>query len=865
MWSRFAAYFEIITLKAIKNRQVPMEFDTLFTAYRTVCKTYSDRILFENRKMTFAETWRSVEARGLFLKESGYGKGDVIAILSETSPEWCITYMAVTAIGAIALPLDTNLTADQYREMLRSVEARAIFVSAGLQDRITHPAVYGIEAEYQTPGTGRLEDPGLAKDDIASLLFTSGTTGIPKIVSLTQGNILHVALVCTRLEEYTEDDLTLAMLPLYHVYAFESTFMAPLLTGSSIVFQSSLKGPDIIRTLGENRITIFPAAPQMWELFFDALLTKIKAQSILKYRVFMFFLQAAPFLKACGLNVLLQKIFSPVHDVFGRHIRFFISGGAPLKKEYFNYYRRMGFYLMEGYGLTETTGPIAIPYYKEAQAGAVGPPIPGNEVTIKNINADGIGEIWLKGEAVMQGYYKNEEANRQAFDDAGFFNTQDLGFVDGKGHIHITGREKNVIVLTSGKNVYPEELELYFSSSPAIAEIAVFGRKIDDRETTYAVIVPTVKGAGSYDAVREAISALNAHLPSYKTLTHLALSADPLPRNSTRKVLIDEVIRLLDQGVYQTDASGTAIPRIVLQPTDIREEEIIGALEKKLRVKTLHANETLADYRIDSLGLIELIVYLEDSLGIAVDTEQVDSLMTLEEFVCYLTSCPRESGANLDETILRSPITTKTGVFPNPVSELVLFLVRSISRLSWGLRIVNPEGLVPKNSIIVANHQSFLDLPWLVGSLPYSRRKRLFITGKMELSFLKYVFAGSPILFVDRQGNVVPSLKAASDILRSGDSLIIFPEGTRTADGTVGDFKSGAAYLAYNLGKKIIPVTIRGAFDVMPRNTLVPRFFSGVRGEMIVGETIDPQKFPSVEALNNHLHTVISQEVQRRA
>ena len=841
-----------------------MEFENLFTAYCTVFTQHADRILFKNRNMTFAETWQKVEGRARFLRDMGFEKGDVIAVLADTSPEWCITYMAVTAIGAIALPLDTNLTADQYREMLES-DARAVFVSAGLRNLVTHPAVYAIEDEYQTTDDSPLEDPGLEKDDIASLLFTSGTTGIPKIVSLTHGNILHVALVCTKMEEYTEDDLTLAMLPLYHVYAFESTFMAPLLTGSAIVFQSSLKGPDIIRTLGENNITIFPAAPQVWELFFDALLTKIRAQSMLKYRVFMFFLQTAPCLKACGLNCLLRKVFSPVHDVFGHHIRFFISGGAPLKKEYFNYYRRMGFSIMEGYGLTETTGPIAIPYYREAQAGAVGPPIPGNEVKIKNVNADGVGEIWLRGEAVMPGYYKNEEANRQAFDDDGFFNTQDLGFIDGKGHIHVTGREKNLIVLASGKNVYPEELELYFCSSPAVAEIAVFGRKVDGRETVSAVIVPTVKGAGSYNAVREAINELNTSLPPYKTLTHFALSADPLPRNSTRKVLIDEVIRLLEQGVYQTDAAGTAIPRAILKPADMGEEEIIDALKQKLRATNLYANETLADYRIDSLGLIELIVYLEDTLGVAISMDNVDSLMTLEKFVGYLAACPRESGAHLDEVILKSPITTKTVIFPNPVSELVLFLVRIISRLFWRLRTVNQERLVPENSIIAANHQSFLDLPWLFGSLPYTQRKRLFITGKKELSFLKYVFAGSPILFVDRQGNVVPSLKAASDILRSGDSLIIFPEGTRTADGTVRAFKSGAAYLAHNLDKKIIPVTIRGAFDVMPRHTIIPRFFSGVRGEIVVGEAIEPRDFPSVDALNDHLHAVISREIQGSA
>lgn len=837
-----------------------MEFANLYTAYRTICQQYADRILFKTQGMTYAQTWQQVEARALFLKSQGYGKGDIIAILSPSSPEWCITYMAVTAIGALALPLDTNLTLQQYRSMLQTVNARAVFVSSGLRNHLDHQVIYDIEKDYPAVDTNTLQETPLTKNDIASLLFTSGTTGSPKIVSLTHGNILHVALVCTQLEEYTENDITLAMLPLYHVYAFESTFMAPLLTGGSIVFQTSLKGPDIIRTLGEHEITIFPAAPQMWELFFDALLNKIKAQSAFKYRLFRFFLQAAPVFKACGLNFILQKIFHPVHDVFGHKMRFFISGGAPLKKEYFNYYRRMGFYIMEGYGLTETTGPIAIPYYKEAAAGAVGPPIPGNEVKIKNVNADGKGEIWLKGEAVMPGYYKNDEANRQAFDAEGFFNTQDLGFVDARGHIHITGREKNVIVLDSGKNVYPEELELYFRSSALIAEIAVFGRKMDGRETVYAVIVPAVKGAGSYEAVRKAVGELNRNLPAYRMLSDFAISADPLPRNSTRKVLVDEVIRLLDQGVYQTDASGTAVPRNILLPTDIREEEIISELGKKLKAKTLLANETLTDYRIDSLRLIELVVHLEDTLGIAVEMEKVNPLMTLEEFVRYLATCTPHSGAGLDEMILRSPISTKMTVFPNPLSELVLFLVRIMSHLFWKLQIINGERLIPENTIIAANHQSYLDLPWLLGSLPYRVRKRIFIIGKKELSFLGYPFIGSPILFVDRQGNVLPSLKAAADVLRSGDSLVIFPEGTRTRNGSVGSFKSGAAYLAFHLHKKIIPVTLQGAFEIMPPDTIIPRFSGGKKGKVIVGQAIDPEDFTSVDELTDHLHTVISQQ-----
>jgi len=835
-----------------------MEFKNLLTAYETLALRHADRILFINQHITFRDTWEKARARASLLQDRGFAKGDVVILLAANSPEWCCTFMAVTAIGAVALPLDTNLSPGQYRDMAAAAGARAAFVSGHFRSVFQEITVFDIEDEPPAVPDGILKSAAVNLDDIATLLFTSGTTGHPKIVALNHRNILSVALTCTKLEEYTPEDMTLAMLPLYHVYAFESTFMAPLVTGSSIVFQNSLKGPDIIKALADHPITIFPAAPQMWELFFDALMTKLRAQSGAKYRLFMFFLKAAPVLRALGLRSVLQKVFRPVHDVFGHRMRFFISGGAPLKKEYFNYYRTMGFYIMEGYGLTETTGPIAIPYFKDAVAGAVGPPIDGNDVKIKNVNADGIGEIWLRGDAVMPGYYLNDEANRQAFDDKRFFNTQDLGYVDPRGHIHITGREKNVIVLDSGKNVYPEELELYFRKSQLISEIAVFGRKIEGRESVYAVIVPATKGAASYGRIREELAALNKDLPIYKTVSRFAISADPLPRNSTRKVLIDEVIRLLDQGIYQTDAAGAAVPRNILASTSVREEEIIAVLTAKFRAKTLYANQTLADHQIDSLGMIELIVHLEESLNISVDMDQVHSLMTLEEFVRYLASCPERSGANLDDLILHSPVTTKTTAFFNPVNELFLLLIRLVSVIFWRWTILHPERLTLDNVILVANHQSLLDTPAMMNAIPFAHRREVFLIGKKEVAILGYMFAGVPVLFVDRTGNVVPSLKAAADVLKSGKSLIIFPEGTRTRDGSMGKFKSGAAYLARNLNKKIIPVTIRGAFDIMPAGRFLPRFWGGKKLEVVVGNAVDPKDFSSIDALNDHLKRVIS-------
>jgi 1-acyl-sn-glycerol-3-phosphate acyltransferase len=164
----------------------------------------------------------------------------------------------------------------------------------------------------------------------------------------------------------------------------------------------------------------------------------------------------------------------------------------------------------------------------------------------------------------------------------------------------------------------------------------------------------------------------------------------------------------------------------------------------------------------------------------------------------------------------------------------------------------------PKNAIIISNHQSILDPPLILNQVPYSMRKDIFLIAKKELSWFRFPFAGAPILYVDRTGNIVPSLKAAADVLRRGHSLLIFPEGTRTKDGTVGKFRSGAAYLAVHLDKKIIPVIIQGSFDIMPSGKYLPRFCGGHKLKIKVGSPIDPKDFSSIESLNDHLHDVIS-------
>ncbi len=836
--------------------------NSLYDFYKSRCELFHSEILFDNT-ITYGEAWNLASARAAYLRKQGVKKGDVIALLAANNPEWCITYMSITMMGAIVLPLDPNLPAKSYPDMLKAVKCKAAFVSDGYKKVLKQVKLYPVSFSKAVDYRLHFTPPRLSRDDVASYVFTSGTTGKSKIVMLSHANVFTTAIGMAEYENFKPGDINLCILPLFHVYALCANFTGPFACGGAFVFQPSLKGPDIIKSLADNPITVFPAAPALWELFMDSIVQKVKAESSLKFAVFSFFLNNAHVLRSIGLGFIVNKIFHPIHAMFGLSHRFFISGGAPLKSKYVKYYRNMGFTLVEGYGLTETTGPIAIPHYRANVPGSVGRPAVNNYVKLKNPNEEGIGEIWLKGDSVMLGYYKNPKANREAFDEERYFNTGDLGRLDRDGNIFITGRVKNVIVLSSGKNVYPEELESYYKQSDKIAEIAVFG--IEDRggEVPYAVVVPRRKDPNAFNTIKEEFRKLNQGLPDYKMVNSFAISLDTLPVNTTRKLLYNEIKKNLEAGAYQADESENAVPRAVLAAKSPVEEAVINTLRKRLKAGELYAAQTFRDFKIDSLGLVDLSVYLEEALSVSIDLGRLKSAETLQDVVNYIAGLGKTGGKSMDSYIFNSPIKVKFKRYFNPMHHVMIGLLKFISTRLWKVKVENSEALKCENCIIIANHESYLDMVWLSFAFPRSSRRNIFITGKKKMKLLNFLLPTLPVIWID-EDNTMDVLKFSADVLRSGKSLLIFPEGTRTPDGDIQPFKTGAAYLAKNLGVTVIPVTVNGAYEIWPRDKKLPRFHGGLTGSLTVGEPIDPSRYRSVDALNRAMQKAVSRGLDRK-
>ncbi|QEN04740.1 hypothetical protein EW093_08470 [Thiospirochaeta perfilievii] len=833
------------------------ELKSLYKFYELTCSKYSNNI-FNGEDLNYSDAFKIMKERAGYLQLNGYKKGEVVGILALNSIEWLISYMALTSIGVIALPLDTNLDSETYQTMLDQVDAKGIFISSDFN--ITFDGVESLDISFDGSRTINYFYPvDLLETDVSTFLYTSGTTGKPKIVQLTHGNMYKASIGGNEFVQVKKGSLVLCMLPFYHIFGLHSTFLATFGVGCGYICQPSLTAPAILQSLRDYKINVFPAVPKLWEMMLDGIINKVKSASRLKYSIFMFNLKHGHILKFLGLGFIPKAIFKPVQKVFGEDIDFLITGGAPLKKEYYHYYYNMGFKIMEGYGLTETTSAICASDRNKYKPGQSGRPLPGNEMLIKNINDKGIGEVWFRGHNIFPGYYNNPEATAEVFDNEGWFNSGDLGYKDRYGEIHITGREKNLIVLDSGKNVYPEELEQFYSDSPLVDEVAVFGQIKNGAEIAYAVIVPK-SPLTTYSDMKNEIRRLNKGLPTYKKISDFAISISALPKTTKRTNINSKIIQNLKSGLYNCGETEAGVLK-ELTSVESRKNEIIEILKDELKADKIYNTQQLSDFNIDSLGVMNLIVQLELKLEIKISEVEFTGLNNLEELVNYLKCCPISQGRTSFDELIHGNITTKSVSFFNPLFELLLIIFRFLSLLFWKVKVHKKEKFDFNNSIVALNHQSLLDILILLSSLSYKVRKDMFFTAKKELKFLKFIFPGISYIFVDRKSNTMPALKAGADILRQGKTLVIFPEGTRTKDGRLNEFKTGAVFLAKELKKNIIPMVINGAYKVFPTNTLFPKIFTKQRISLTILKHLKPENYKDSDKMNQALFNSIKKEI----
>lgn len=519
--------------------------------------------------------WKELTFRGLgilsrrlanFLIKSGIDKGDKLVILSESMPEWGAALFASTLAGAITIPLDIKLTLFELTSILNDCKPKVLIVSnAYLEtalklketiDSIEQIIILNDSGNKDYPNLYNIpDDPGRkwrhrAINKTAFIIYTSGTTGAPKGVEISFKNALAQIDSVGQCFDIGVNDKFLSILPMNHLFELTVGFLSFLSKGTSIYYSQSLKPKDLFTIIQDRKITFMIVVPAFLKLLRSSIEAEINQLSKVKKFIFGLNYRIAQFIPFYPIRKLL---FLSIHKKFGGKFKGCISGGAPLDISVAEFFETVGMRVFEGYGLSEASPVVAVNTEKHYKLGSIGIPLPGVQVRVD----EKTGELLVKGDNVMKGYYNRPELTAEAIDQDGWLHTGDIARIDKKGFIFITGRIKSMIVLSGGKKVFPEDLEAVYEKSPKFAEICVFGAKRsggqkDGTEDIYVAILPSQDMVEKYpdakdleNEMRKEIKTLSEKLSSYKRPSNIIIVKDPFPRTATRKVKRNEVKKAL--------------------------------------------------------------------------------------------------------------------------------------------------------------------------------------------------------------------------------------------------------------------------------------------------------------------------------
>jgi len=817
---------------------------------------------------TFTQLRTMAESVGQWLLARGFPHGSKCAFFAANHPRWTTAYLGVLSSGNTAVPLDTAFHADQVRKLLLDSDSVLLFcdrarltaaceatkdlpVKRVLMDGDEPVDGFTRLSDIFAAGPGNFQSVAVAPGDIALILYTSGTTSDPKGVMLTHGNVDAECDGIRKVFDVGPKDAILGILPLFHSLAQMANLFLPLSVAMRVVYLESLNTSDLLRALEERGITVFACVPQFFYLILERVQKEVQQKGALVRWLFRALMAVSAFFRRFHIN-LGKVFFARAHHMLGPGMRYLITGGSRFDPEVGQKFQALGFTMLQGYGLTETCGAATVTPPGDNVIGSIGKPLPGNEMRIfdgapsPEHGGASVGEVAIRGGIIMTGYYKRPDVTAAMFRD-GWLCTGDLGYSDTHGNFYITGRKKDVIVLSSGKNIYPEEIEAYYQQSPHIKEICVLGLQSAPgepfSERLHGVIVPDFEAlrreriVNVGDMLRFEIEGLSAKLPATKRILSYEIWQNDLPRTSTRKIKRFEVEQCVKGG--EGTRADTSAPRELTPDEEewIEQPDVSKALgiiraASKVKKNSLYPTDNLElDLGLDSMERVELLVSLDQQMGSNVPDSAASEIYTVRDLVdaviAHAGGPNRRHARGWDEVINETPgeIERKTIDNEHPIAAPIYFVILRIAHvLLHDLFPLKVEGLekLPRSGpfIIALNHQSFLDAPVVVTCLPWRILRDTFFVGTTE------IFGSAPmrklaewirLIPIDPDANLVPAMRAGAYGLRKKRVLVLFPEGERSIDGQPKIFRKGAAILAIHTQCPIVPVALEGFYEVWPR------------------------------------------------
>ena len=835
---------------------------------------------------TFGELLHKIRSVAYRLGQENVAFGDRVALIGENHPSWAIAYLGTLYHGAVCVPLDPHGEIETITNFLENSEAKVAFLSPDQTDRFSQieeklghniPAVvWNLEtspngfqkfddwSSTEFPESFATEMPKAQGDDIALLMYTSGTTGTPKGVPLTHGNIVGELSGVNDVLKLSDKESILSLLPLFHAYLQIVNLWVATTFGCQVGYLKELTPAELSESMKTFKPTILTTVPRLWYLFhkkiFDAVGAKPKAVQAL----FRAMLATNGFMRDTLKINLGRKFFGQVHESFGGRLRIAISAGSRFDEAVAADFHKLGFTIIQGYGLTETSGAATATYEDDNRVGSVGKPMKGAEIKILDPDKNGVGEVLIRGTMVFDGYFRNPTATAEAFTEDGWFRSGDLGKIDSDGFLYIVGRGKDVIVLPSGKNVHPEDLEVHYLKSPLVSELAIIGVQDESEaragaEKLAAVIVPDfaylkqAKISNSKEAIRHELDTLGRELPEYQRVRDYIIRVEPLPRTATNKIKRFQLKKEIETGVISAEAKETKAWDITAADSATLEtstaKAVVAAIKQNAKeIDVIHPAMNLEiDLGLDSLGRAETFAALEQAFSTEFDGDEAAQALTVANVIELVN---KHGGADVENVsvdlnwgkIVREAdddFPEVQGILKNrPIFAAFAWSVYKcfnlFFRLFMRLEVHGMENLTSVTKpdeqrttkiapfLICPNHQSFLDPFVLCSNYPYRLFRNIFHVGASEF------FSNALMRFVAKMLNVVPvnpdaelmrAMKAGAIGLKHGKVLNIYPEGERAFDGELHGFKKGAAILASELDLPIVPVAMDGLYKVWPRNS----------------------------------------------
>jgi len=813
---------------------------------------------------TYTDVLKQADAFAGELAARGLKPGDRIGILMENIPEWVFVLLGGIRFGAVTVPLPTTLPESHLVRIVKHAGCRVLFTDKENHQKAAQ-VVAEVDAELVDIDEPRRKKPpettfrGITDGDTTVLLiYTSGTTGDPKGVQLSMLNLVYEIRGIVEPLEFSAEHRILSVLPFSHVLPLVANGLGPLCLGAGVVFLSSISPQRIVEAFQRHRITCFVCVPQFFYLLHKRIFSQVEAQPWFAKKMFNVMRRVSKFV---GPEIR-RKLFSRIHKAIGPDLRLLASGGSRFDSHIAADLTDLGYTMLNAYGLTETSAAVTATPVRDNRLGSVGKPIRGVTIRIDSPNAEGIGEIWIKGPLLMKGYYHDPHHTAEVMSGE-WFRSGDLGFIDGQRNLTITGRSKDVIVLASGKNIYPEEIESHYAKSPFIKELCVLGVSANGDgpagERLHAVVVPDMdefrrRGqAAIMEMIKFEMDGLSKDLPSYQRVLSLSIRNEPFPRTVTRKLKRFEIEKeeAARQKAVENRASSQDHARFTSGIGEIvaslirREKPDVGGLSPDLNIEL--------DLGFDSLARIELLTEIESRTGIHLEDTEVTRIYTLGELLDAIeqkNAGGAKSGPGWKEILSVSTADNLNDHYifkPKPVAvAIIVFLSRALlllSKVVFHYRAVGIEN-VPKDGpyLMCPNHESYLDAPMLYATLPSRTIGSIFSLGYSDYwegPISRRISELCNIVAIDPNVNLVRAMQAGAVGLKRSKVLLIFPEGTRTIDGRLQEFKKGAAILAYEMGVPILPVGINGTFEMLPRSG----GFKFHPIEIVFGKLIDPRDF----------------------